>query len=132
VAWNPRRFRFAADGRMFAAMSKVYAEYLSTAVPSVAARDELAKLVSGAPEGTVEILDARLVPGTADQARAAATVASHFSTTAHTLEQPADKRGSALGRLTWLRFRISVELPAGLREHSGVLIKRQPCMQPTS
>jgi hypothetical protein len=113
-------------------MAKVYGEYVRTPVPSAAPQDGLAQLVSRTPEGTVQILDAHLVPGTADQARTAAMVASHFSTTAHSLEQPADGRGSALGRLTWLRFRITLELPAGFKMDRGVSAERYPCMKPTS
>jgi hypothetical protein len=132
VAWNPRRFRFVADGRTFAQMAKVYGEYVRTPVLSAAAQDGLAQLVSRTQEGTVQILDAHLVPGTADQARTAAMVASHFSTTAHSMEQPADGRGSALGRLTWLRFRITLEPPEGFKMDRGVSAERYPCMKPTS
>jgi hypothetical protein len=127
VAWNPRHFRFAADERSFRQMAAMYAEYRRTDVPSAAVQDELAKLVSRMPEGTVQILDAHLVPGTADQAKTAAAVASHFGTTAHTLEQPANGKASGLGRLTWIRFRISLELPPGFRADRGVVLEGRAC-----
>jgi hypothetical protein len=127
VAWNPRHLRFAADGRSFQRMLELYGEYRRTPSPSAAVQEELAKLVSRAPEGTVEILDAHLVPGTADQSKVAALVASHFSTTAHTLEQPADGKSTALGRLTWIRFRISLDLPEGSSAGQGMRLERRPC-----
>jgi hypothetical protein len=69
VAWNPRHFRFASDKSMFAELSKAYGEYQSTTVPSAAAMNKLAELVSRAHEGTVQLLDAHLVPGTGIRAR---------------------------------------------------------------
>jgi hypothetical protein len=127
VAWNPRRFRFAADDRMFEQMATLYGEYRRGPAPSAVVQNELAKVVSKAPEGTFQILDAHLVPGTADQAKMAAAVASHFSTTPHSLEQPADGKGSALGKLTWMRFRISLDLPDGFRPNSGMQMQRRSC-----
>jgi hypothetical protein len=127
VAWNPRHFRFAADKDMFAELAEAYREYRSTPAPSGAAMDKLAKLVSRAPEGTVQLLDAHLVPGTGDQGKMAAAVASHLSTTAHSLERPADGKGTPLGKVTWIRFRISLELPEGFRTGRGFAVERYGC-----
>ncbi len=128
VGWNPREFRFAADVQSFAQLSEVYAEYRRSATPSEDVKSRLAELVSRSPEGTLEILDAHLVPGMADQARAATMVASHFSSTAHRIEQPADGKATPLGKVTWMRFRISLELPAGFRADKGVRMERSGCM----
>jgi hypothetical protein len=125
VAWNPREFRFAADARTFERMLELYGVYERGS--SAQAEEELAKLASRAPEGRMEILDAHFVPGTADQAKMAAAVASHLNTTAHTVEQPADGRATALGRVTWMRFRISLELPAGFRAAPGVKVESGGC-----
>ena len=127
VAWNPRHFRFAADKTMFAELSAAYTEYRSTPVPSASAMNKLTKLVSRAPEGTVQLLDAHLVPGTGDQGKMAAAVASHFDTTAHSLERPADGKATPLGKVTWIRFRISLELPEGFRADRGIAVERYGC-----
>ncbi len=132
VAWNPRHFRFASDKGMFAELAKAYREYRSTSVPSVAATDKLGALVGRAPEGAIQLLDAHLEPGTGDQAKMAAAVASHFGTTAHSLERPADGKGSALGKVTWIRFRIGLELPEGFRAGRGVAVERYGCLKPAS
>jgi hypothetical protein len=124
IGWNPRRFRFAPDEASFSKMLKAYKDYENKATD---AQQSLATLVSHAPEGILTILDAHLVLGTADQGPAAATVATHFTTTAHTMEKPADGRTTALGRLTWMHFRISMELPAGFTPNPRLAITRQAC-----
>jgi hypothetical protein len=121
VAWNPRRFRFAASPAEFGAMASVYERYSRQSPPSISIEAELADLVSKAPEGTLQILDARLIPGTANQAQMAAMVASHFSTTAHTVEEPRVGEGSVLGKVTWLRFRISLDLPRGFKPNPKLI-----------
>jgi hypothetical protein len=62
------------------------------------------------------VLDARLVPGSANQGQMAAAVASHFSQTPHTVEQGS----SPLGAITWLKFRITVHLPKGFVAAPGL------------
>ena len=83
----------------------------------------LAELVSRQPGGVLEILDAHLVPGTADQNAAAGVVAGHFATTAHTLEQPVGGRSTPLGRVTWVRFRVSMDVPRGVRAAPGTKVE---------
>lgn len=128
VGWNPREFRFAADGHNFAQLAEVYGEYRRSSAPSGDVKGRLAELVSRAPQGRLEILDAHLVPGMADQARAAAMVASHFTTTAHRIDQPGDGKATPLGKVTWMRFRIGLELPAGFRADKGIRLERSACM----
>jgi hypothetical protein len=88
---------------------------------------ELAMMVSKAAEGTLEILDARLIPGTANQAQMAAMVASHFNTTAHTVEEPSQGKGTALGKLSWVRFRIGLELPRGFKADRRLKMETFKC-----
>jgi hypothetical protein len=127
VAWNPRRFRFAASSAEFAKISAAFEKYRKVTPPTVAAESDLAATVSEAPEGMLQILDARLIPGTANQSRMAAMVASHFSTTAHTVEESVSGKGSPLGKLMWVRFRLSLDLPAGFHAGPGVAIERRKC-----
>ena len=132
VAWNPRHFRFAADKPMFDEMSEAYGEYRSKGVPASDSMNKLVELVARAPQGTVQILDAHLVPGTGDQAKMAAAVASHFSTTAHSLERPAQGNGSTLlGKITWIRFRVSLELPKEFRVDRGMVVEHYGCSKPS-
>src|ERR1700722_5131673 len=55
VGWNPREFRFAADGRSFMQLSEIYGEYRRSSTPSENVKARLAELVSRAPQGRLEI-----------------------------------------------------------------------------
>lgn len=129
VGWNPRRFRFAPSAGEYQKLLKAYESYRLTQTPSASAQGELVKLVGSMPEGTFEILDARLVPGTADQTSAAAAVAAHFLTTAHSLDMPPGGKATPLGRVNWVRFRIRLDLPATFRRDAGVHIERHACRE---
>jgi hypothetical protein len=135
LAWNPRHFRFAANRKLFEQLLRAYDEDFRIAKAGSAtdaaarrAESELAGLVSRAPEGEFEILDAHLVQGTADQARAAAMVASHLNHSGHQVDQPADGRATSLGRINWLSFRIRLDLPAGFQADRSLRVERSPCL----
>ena len=127
VAWNPRRFRYAASQADFRKISRAYEEFAQVSEPSGSIQEELAKLVSHEPEGRLEILDAHLVPGTANQSQMAGVVAVHLSTTPHTIEQAGGGTESVLGRVTWLRFRVRLDLPEGFHAFPGLATELHPC-----
>jgi hypothetical protein len=126
VAWNPRRFHFAGDQIGFKRMLGLYEAY-DRGVGE--AGEELGVLAGRAPEGVFKTLDAHLVPGAADQSKMAAGVALHFSTTAHQMEQATDARTQALGRVTWMRFRIELELPRGFAPDRSIRLERGDCRE---
>jgi hypothetical protein len=112
VGWNPRRFRFATSAKSFGVLEGVYQRFIGAGLtPPAALEGELSGQIAVASEGKLTILDAKLVPGTADQWRMAGAVSSQFASTAHTLVEPENGRSSALGRLVWVRFRVELELP---------------------
>ena len=121
VGWNPRRFRFATSPETFDRLQKAWLAFENAgATPPAPLQVELSSEIAQSANGTLTILDARLVPGTADQWKMAAAVASHFTTTAHTLAQEPDGSTSPLGRILWLRFRLNLE---SAPSHSGKLSK---------
>jgi hypothetical protein len=122
VAWNPRRFQFAADMASFKKLQSAYAAYMAKP-DDAGAGERLAELAAASPAGELQILDARLVPGAANQGQMAATVAEHFSQTPHTVEQGS----SPLGAITWLKFRVTVHLPAGFVAAKGLKADRKSC-----
>ncbi len=126
VGWNPRRFHFAASRATFADLNGLVTR-MERGGLSLAQTSSLAQLASRQPEGTLEILDARLVPGIADQSQAAATVATHFATTAHEIEPPAGGAPSPRGRLAAIRFRAALDLPRTLRPAAGLRAIAVPC-----
>jgi hypothetical protein len=125
VGWNPRRFRFATSAASFARLERMYERLMAAGTaPPPALEEELASEIGQAAEGTFTILDAKLAPGMADQWSAAAAVASHFTSTAHTLVQ---EPASPLGRLVWLRFRLDLDLPHGFAAGSGLRVEPRVC-----
>jgi hypothetical protein len=136
IGWNPRRFRFATSTAAYSQLYRLYGSYEQAAAmsPGAAASERMARLlqplseeIAKAAEGTLTLLDSRLVPGTADQWRAAAAVASHFNSTAHTLVQEPDGSTSPLGRLVWLRFRLELDLPAGFAVNRALHVQPRNC-----
>ncbi|SEG35939.1 hypothetical protein SAMN05421819_2666 [Bryocella elongata] len=127
VAWNPRHFRYAASDGDYRKMLELYPRVMSN---DAAAMSELAKLSTDQPEGEVRILDAMLAPGTADQWRMAAAVASHLESTPHEVAQGA--ASSKLGSLVSAHLRITMEVPRGLTVSKGLATIKIPCVsQPT-
>ncbi|HEY9138475.1 MAG TPA: hypothetical protein VIM67_09395 [Terriglobus sp.] len=105
VAWNPREFHFFTSAQQMAIAAKAYDATLKE--PNrPAAGAALFPLLAQACTASLQIVDARIAGGSADQALMAATVASHFSQTAHTVDTSAP--ASKLGRILWMRFRVTV------------------------
>jgi hypothetical protein len=105
VAWNPREFHFFTSVQQMAIAAKAYDATLKE--PNrPAAGAALFPLLAQACTASLQIVDARIAGGSADQALMAATVASHFSQTAHTVDTSAP--ASKLGRILWMRFRVTV------------------------
>jgi hypothetical protein len=127
VAWNPRHFRYAPSRMAFERLLRVYSRYAAAKPVPAMLEAELARLATSQPPGEIEIVDAKLTPGLANQGQMAAMVASHFSTTAHTIEEPGQGQGTALGKLWWLRLKLVLELPDGYRAARGVMVESRPC-----
>jgi len=105
VAWNPREFHFFTVARQMAIAQTAYEATLKE--PNrPAAGAALYPLLAEACTASLQIVDARIAGGSADQSLMAATVASHFSQTAHTVDTTAP--ASKLGKVLWMRFRVTV------------------------
>jgi hypothetical protein len=121
IGWNPRRFHYTKDAAVFQKMAELYAPAMAG---NAQAERSLAMLAAEQPEGVLTIEDAHLVPGSNDQAAAAAAVASHFETTPHSVEQGPS---SPLGRITAIRFRVQMELRPGTVAAPGLKTLPIPC-----
>ena len=122
VGWNPRRFRYAQTA---AVADRLTALYPGVMTNDAKASGEASTLVSQQPEAELEILNAVMVPGTADQWRMASAVALHFATTPHEVEQGAQP--SLLGKLDELQFRVRLDVPGGFPLAPGVHAEAIPC-----
>lgn len=131
VGWNPRRFRIVPDRTAYRLLLDAFRQLPARGNdPPAAAAQVLAHGAAGAIPAEFRILDARLVPGTANQWQAAAAVASHFNTTAHTILTGPDAGTAPLGVLRWMRFQLQVDLPAGFRAAPGLKVRDAPCVAP--
>ena len=131
IGWNPRRFRFATSAANFTPLEHAYRAFVAAGpTPPEKVQAALGQEIAKTSEGTLTILDSKLVPGTADQWRMAAAVASHFETTAHTLVEEPNHTTSDLGRLVWLRFRLDLDLPVGFRADPGLHLEPRVCALP--
>lgn len=126
IAWNPRRFRYAANAAQFQQLLALYGP-ASAGDARVVGR--LTALVAQQPEATFTLLDTHLVPGTNDIGRMAATVAQHLAATPHTVEPAA---ASPLGQVTWMRFRLELELPPGAHAKPGFTEEKILCVAQTT
>ena len=118
VGWNPRAFRYLRRRADLAAAEEAFHAVVASRHPTSAEQLAVVHVAAAAAEGRLEILDSHLIPGTADQTPAAALVATHFLTTAHTI-LPAKAGSTGLssgshdpglaGQVEWLRFRASFE-----------------------
>ncbi len=134
VGWNPRHFQFLLQAAEAQRATAAYHTYMGHPQQQnnragQAAMQLLAGLPAKSAQGELQILDAHLVPGTADQVRAAGVVASHFTATPHTLDQPTDGKFSALGRIDWLRFRVVLVLPRSFLPAAGLQAESASCFQ---
>ena len=128
TGWNPRRFRFATSKAAFDRLAEVYGRFEQAgATPPAPLQVDLSTEIAQASEASLTLLDVRLLPGAADQSRAAAAVATHFAQTAHTIVQASDTPATPLGRLLWIRFRVDLDLPSGFRSSSGLRVVSTPC-----
>jgi hypothetical protein len=106
IAWNPREFHFFTTGQQLATATRAF-EATEREPNRPAAGAALFPLLPQACTAELRITDARIAGGTADQSGMAATVATHFAQTAHTLETEA--RPTRLGRIVSLRFRVQFQ-----------------------
>ena len=128
VGWNPRRFRFASSKAAFDRLADVYQRFEQAgATPPAPLQVDLSSEIAQASEGSLTLLDVRLLPGAADQSRGAAAVASHFAQTAHTVVQAPDTPATPLGQLLWIHFRVDLDLPRGFKPSPGLRVVSGTC-----
>ena len=127
IAWNPRQFRYAGSEAVFRKLNALYDRVMANDPQAMAAA---AAVVAEQPEAVLQILDARMVPGLADQGRMASMVAANLSQTPHSVDQA--EKPTALGRIEELRFRVTMTLAPGLTPASGVRSEKIACTVPTA
>lgn len=143
IGWNPRNFRFMTRRTEFRKAQKLYLELNRKGAFAGAAQaansadekqtgDEMQRFIALAKEsspGQFRILNARLVPGTGPVKPYAANWARQSGKTPHTDVAAPGAEGTALGKLEWLRFSVTLWLPKGWRTPRHVIKVQTSCHQ---
>jgi hypothetical protein len=120
IGWNPRSFRFLIEPATFRESQRLF-EALSGAKqvgpPAANSREGIAiehllKNNRKSAAGQFRILDIRLAPGNSDAASYAENWALASQRTPHTFEPVTNGDPSPLGELHWMKFSITLWLPA--------------------
>lgn len=143
LGWNPRSFHFLVDPAALRRAQQLFKELNRLSRPprpgapaaaspadvrrSQLLANELMTLEGHAATGRFEILDARITPGIADPAPFAQNWAIESQRTQHSLEPAASGQPTPLGEFHWLKFSISLWLPANWQTPKGTQAVKAPC-----
>jgi len=141
IGWNPRSFRFLSNPAEFREGQQRFRQLTpadfarepnanpgaSKADAGAATMTRLLQLQSRASSGQLRILDARIVPGIADPKPFALNWALASSRTQHEIERAAPGQASAHGKLLWMRFALTLWLPAPWQAPGELRATRMPC-----
>jgi hypothetical protein len=143
IGWNPRSFRFltAPDAlresqKLFQVLNQA-GQLLQTgqkpansqsAAEARATRRLMALALQSSP-GQFRILDARLAPGVSDAASYAENWALASPRTPHTFEPGAGGKSTPLGDLHWMRFSVTLWLPAAWKAPAQLHAVRAACSE---
>ena len=152
IAWSPRRFHFLTTLAEWQRARDLYAVVMRgagqrDAAGGAAARELLAMIGGTSIGGTANggsstggsgdlgrgefaVLDARLVAGVADPPAYAQPWASHLALVPHTLEQSGvGGAQQPLGELKWIRFHVTLVLPARWKLPAGMRRSETNCAE---
>jgi hypothetical protein len=132
LGWNPRTFRFITDPAAFRSAQQLYLQLERTgqlAHPTPAQMSQLLQFQQHSAPGQFRILDAQLTPGTADPRPFAENWVRAFSRTSYTVQPPPDGKSTPGGTLNWIRFSVSLTLPAGWKLPPSIHATRTACGQ---
>jgi hypothetical protein len=140
IGWNPRSFRFITSPGDFREARQLFRSLtadtgLASAPgarvdPKQGDKQAMARLLAireHAATGEFRIVDAHIVAGVADPAPYAQTWAVASSRMPHTVEDAPGGKSSALGALKWMRFAVTLWLPAGWVVPASVHGQRMAC-----
>ncbi len=133
IGWNPRSFRFLANPTAFAEAQKLYLalsrDGQARRIGAAQASGRMMELEQHAAAGQFHIADARLAPGIADAASYAETWALASPKTPHTLEPATGGKPTPMGQLHWMRFSVTLWLPATWKASPGSHVAEAACSE---
>jgi hypothetical protein len=134
IGWNPRSFRFVVDPASLRRAQQLFRDLPGASPSGVAGKDadtahKLMQETSRSAAGQFRILDARLTPGVADAAPFAETWAAQSARTPHELDTAPSTKPTAMGTLNWIRFNVTLWLPAGWKTPPSLRPVRGSCSE---
>jgi hypothetical protein len=137
LGWNPRSFRFLTNPDQFREGQRIFRQAVQVGFAAEAhpktdgskseAMARLLALQKGAASGEFRILDARIVPGITDPMPYAQAWALAASRTQHEIEAAPPGQASARGKLLWMRFVLTLWLPASWNVAPELHAVSMPC-----
>jgi hypothetical protein len=142
IGWNPRSFRFLVNPADFLQGQRLFLAFSSQLqtpsgkLPGAPANEDpavasltrrLMDLQSRAASGELRILDAGLAPGIADPEPFAQNWALRAARMQTTLVPPTGPKPTPHGELDWMRFSITLSLPADWKPPHGLSATTAPC-----
>ena len=159
IAWSPRRFHFLTSTKDWQQARELYRDLMAVQVGKQAVKQAGKAAGAGKPEdsrngsfqsaiaakllamlsdpgkmgsGVFSVLDARLIAGAGDPPAYAQQWAAHLSDVPHTIEQSGSLAGvspSWRGELRWIRFAVTLTLPAGWKLPQGLRSGEATCAE---
>ena len=143
IGWNPRSFRFLTRVQDFQAAQGLFLSMERDGRVGSAGTGNKGQAGGGtggttkrlmefaheSAAGQFQILEARLTPGIADAAPFAENWALRSERTPHTFEPASGGRSTALGRLNWMRFAITLWLPPTWKTPTTLGAARVACSE---
>jgi hypothetical protein len=144
IGWNPHSFRFLISPQALAESQKLFLRLhqqpagetpspapVATPVqaPVQNPMQRIMDLAQQSASGEFRILDARLTPGIADAAPFAENWALRSARTPHTVAPAPDGKATPLGSLNWIRFSITLWLPAAWKAPQALRAEPGPCSE---
>jgi len=129
IGWNPRSFHFLTDPvafhqaqQFFLSLEKEGRFIASTAKDPNATHDmdRLMQMEKARAAGELRIEDSRVVPGVSDAAPFAQAWALAGMRTPHQIVAALDGKSSPRGSLAWMRFSVTLWLPASWKLPPGL------------
>jgi hypothetical protein len=136
IGWNPRSFHFLIDPAAFRRAQQLYLSLArdgklggSTATNATASHqmDLLLQLEKDDASGEFRIEDSRLTPGVADAAPFAQGWALRAMRSPHQVVAAPDGKSSPRGSLAWMRFSLTLSLPASWKLPAELHGTQAPC-----
>jgi hypothetical protein len=127
IGWNPRSFRFLSSEAGLAEGQRLYASLGANLKGEDAANRKLLELLSQSVPGELRILDARLTAGIGDAAPYAQNWEVAFQKTPHSLVPARGGSPTAAGEIQWIKFSITLWLPAEWRAPEGAAVVNTVC-----